>query len=129
MEPLHVWNACMYKILWHFNLDNIWNGFKIVWENLDKNFQHTYQRTDFTTVSHHYFHMYAVKDRVDLSELSDTRKEGIIDVPHLFPSSNDHSKMRGEFSILLSRYFVSTIFVLYTIIFEEFMSSILLIQD
>ena len=38
----------MYKIIYHFNLDNVWNGFKIVGDNLDKCWR---------------------QDRVDLSEL------------------------------------------------------------
>jgi L1 cell adhesion molecule like protein len=50
-----------------------WSGFKIVGDNLDKNFRRSYQRLERQTVSHHYFHMYAVKDRVDLCQASDLR--------------------------------------------------------
>ena len=73
-------------------------------DNLDKNFRRTFQRTDYTTISHHYFHMFAVKDRVNLSEMSESHREGIIDVPLLLPTKDDHIKMKREFSILLSRY-------------------------
>lgn len=47
--------------------------------------------------------MYAVQDRVDLSQKSDSQRDGIIDVP-LLPSDNDHDEMRKTFSILISRY-------------------------
>jgi L1 cell adhesion molecule like protein len=41
-----------------------WNGFKIVGDNIDKNFRRTYQRIDRQTRSCHYYHSYAVLDRV-----------------------------------------------------------------
>lgn len=84
--------------------DSVWTGFKIVGDNLDKNFRRTYQRIDYQTISHHYFHMYAVQDRVDLSAYSDLPKEGVIDVTKLLPSDTDHSQMRKDFTVLISRY-------------------------
>ena len=48
--------------------------------------------------------MYAVQDRVDLSQKSDSQRDGIIDVPLFLPSNNDHDEMRKTFSILISRY-------------------------
>lgn len=93
-------------IYFFHTVDSEWNGFKLVGDNLDKNFRRTFQRADYTTISHHYFHMFAVKDRVNLSELSDSQREGVIDVPLLLPTEDDHMKMRREFSILLSRYHV-----------------------
>lgn len=72
-------------------------------DNFDKNFQQTYHRIDYRTVSRHYFHMYAVKDRVDLSELSDIPRDNVIDVPLLLPTDVDHDKMRKKFSVLIQR--------------------------
>ena len=69
---------CLIMILY---VGTVWCGFKIVGDNFDKNFSQTYQRIDYQTVSRHYFHMYAVKDRVDLSELSDIPRDNVIDVP------------------------------------------------
>ena len=37
-----------------------WTGFKIVGDNIDKNFRPTYQRHDNKTISLHAFHMYAL---------------------------------------------------------------------
>ena len=47
-----------------------WRGFKIVGDNLDKKFRRTHQWLDFQTVSHLYFYVYGVKDRVDLQNVS-----------------------------------------------------------
>ena len=59
-------------IIFHlYYVDNIWCGFKIVDDNFDKNFRRTFQRLDYQTISLHYFHLYAVKDRIDLNHLSD----------------------------------------------------------
>ena len=81
-----------------------WKGFKIVGDNLDKNFRRTFQRIDYQTVSHHYFHMYAVMDRVDLRASSDLPPPGVIDVPKLVPSKDDELEMKRIFAILISRY-------------------------
>lgn len=83
-----------------FYLDNVWSGFKIVGDNFDKNFRRTFQRI---TQSHHYFHMYAVKDRVDLSNISDLPRDGVIDVSLLLPQSSDHDEMLKNFTTLISR--------------------------
>ena len=37
-----------------------WKGFKIVGDNLDKNFHRTFQPIDHQTRSFHFFHTYAV---------------------------------------------------------------------
>ena len=55
-------------------------------------------------MSQHYFHMYAVKDRVDMSNLSESPRDGAIDIAKLLPLETDHDQMTKEFSILISRY-------------------------
>lgn len=52
-------------------LPSNWVSFKIVGDNIDKNVQPRFMRVDAPTRSLHYFHAYAVKDRVDLSSFSD----------------------------------------------------------
>lgn len=54
-----------------------WYGFKIVGDNIDKNFRRTFQRVDYQTVSQHYFHSFAMKDRIDLSHFSDLPGDGM----------------------------------------------------
>lgn len=93
-----------YDILCFYFLETVLYGYKIVGDNFDINFRRTFQRIDSQTISCHYFHMYAVQDRVDLGQKSDSQRDGIIDVPLLLPSNNDHDEMRKTFSILISRY-------------------------
>ena len=44
-----------------------WKGFKIVGDNIDKNFRPFYQRMNSQTISLHFFHSVAVLDWVDFS--------------------------------------------------------------
>ena len=81
--------------------DSKWKGFKIVGDNLDKNFRRTFQTIDYQTVSHHFFHSYAVLDRIDLSGLSDLPPSGVIDVMKLL---EDEMEFRNIFTVLISRY-------------------------
>ena len=50
-----------------------WNGFKLVGDNIDKNFKPRYMTSDRQTKSLHFFHSYAVKDRINLSGISDVQ--------------------------------------------------------
>ena len=81
-----------------------WNGFVIVADNIDKNVRASFQRVDHTTTSLHHVNTYAVKDRVDLSGLSDVPQSQHIDVKSLLPSEDDHAAIRSEFEIFVSRY-------------------------
>lgn len=83
-----------------------WSGFKIVGDNIDKTVHASFQRSDDDTArSLHHFHMYAVKDRVDLSMLSDSPPPfpTKIDVECLLPSESDIDAITEEISVLLSR--------------------------
>ena len=53
-----------------FNLE--WTGFKIVGDNIDKTAKPRHVRFDRQTKSLHYFHAYAVKDRVNFANESDS---------------------------------------------------------
>uniref|UniRef100_A0A1X7TRN2 DUF6589 domain-containing protein n=1 Tax=Amphimedon queenslandica TaxID=400682 RepID=A0A1X7TRN2_AMPQE len=86
--------------------DDAWVGFKLVGDNFDKNFRRTYQRMDYQTVSRHYFHCYAVRDRVNLNRASDSLRDGVIDIQQLLPCDNDDLKMRKNFSVLITRILV-----------------------
>lgn len=72
------------------NYTQKWTGFRIVGDNVDKNFRRSFQRVDYTTRSFHYFHSYAVLDRVDFSGLSDIPGKGVIDTTILVPSDDDN---------------------------------------
>ena len=81
-----------------------WQGFKIVSDNIDKNVTPSFQRLDKTKKSFHYVHSYAVKDRIDMSALSDdlpVAREHL--ASDLLPSAEDLACLKSEFRILLTR--------------------------
>ena len=78
-------------------------GFTIVGDNMDKNFQPSYQRQDRQTKSVHYFHAYAAKNRVDISALSDAMPAAILFADVMLPDQSDVDKRLSDFETLTSR--------------------------
>ena len=86
----------------------VWNGFKIVGDNIDKNIRPSYQRCDRQTASLHYFHVCAVGDRIDFSSLPDFRPNSVlIDPTDLLPKTADVDALKDEFQILVGRYYAN----------------------
>ena len=84
----------------------VWNGFKIVGDNIDKNIRPSYQRCDRQTASLHYFHACAVGDRIDFSSLPNIRPTSVlIDPTDLLPKAADIDALKDKFQILVSRYY------------------------
>ena len=84
-----------------------WVGFKFVGDNIDKNVKPRFQRYENKGQSLHYFHGYAVRDRVDVSKLSDERPSPTTPDPSVFlPSPSDLFTLKEEFNVLISRYVV-----------------------
>jgi L1 cell adhesion molecule like protein len=83
-----------------------WQGFKLVGDNVDKNIKHSFDRVDTHTLSLHYYHCFAVQDRLDLSGFSDQSRSGVIEMETLLPSPDDIVLMKKHFSILISRMLV-----------------------
>ena len=84
-------------------------SYRLVGDNIDKSIRHRYMRIDKCGLSDiHYFHFYALKDRIDFSGLSD-----ILPNPNalslnqltssLLPSKEDDAALQNNFSVLLSR--------------------------
>lgn len=52
----------------------------------------------------HYFHSYSVLDRIDRSHLSNAKPTlGEIELDQLLPSMADHSSIKSDFEVLVSR--------------------------
>lgn len=80
------------------------HGFKFVGDNIDKNIHPRFQRHEKRGQSLHYFHGYAVRDRIDLSTLSDVTPPFHKPDPATFlPSKNDISCLSDELTVLVSR--------------------------
>ena len=82
---------------------SVWQGFKIIGDNVDKNVKPSFMRINTSTPSLHYFHSYAVLDRVDLSGIPDIQPPGTCDLLALLPSSGDVDMLKQHFSVLISR--------------------------
>ena len=82
-----------------------WSGFKVVKDNFDQNIRPSFQRTNKQTISTHYCHVYAVKDRINLSSLSDTRPDINADINpiDILPTNDDLVKLKEEFCVLTAR--------------------------
>ena len=82
----------------------------LVGDNIDKNVSPRDMRVDHQTKSFHYFHSYAVHDRIDLSGYSNQIPD--IDIESLplttfLPSLNDCKKLRDNYIVLASRVLVT----------------------
>ena len=81
-----------------------WSGFKLVGDNIDKNFRRSFYRHNRQTISMHAFHTYAVKDRIDLSSLSDAPPSGAkVDIAKLLICQADIDGLNKDVTTLLSR--------------------------
>lgn len=80
--------------------------YKLVGDNIDKNIKPQDMRLDHQTKSLHYFHVYSVRDRIDLTEYDDQEPSpdiSSISIDSVLPSANDDSALRTNYSILIAQ--------------------------
>ena len=84
-----------------------WSGFKICGDNLDKTMHRRHIRCDQQNKTLHYFHSYAVKDQVNLQDLSDAgpKKPSTISevLEKVEPNAQENALFIDECAVLLSR--------------------------
>ena len=84
-----------------------WSGFNICRDFIDKHVRRRHMRSDQQNVSLNYFHSYAVKDRVNLHDVSDVAPANpptVSDVLKVvLPTESDDGIIRDEFASLLAR--------------------------
>jgi len=83
-------------------------GFRICGDNIDKAVHPRYMRCDRRNQSLHYFHSYAVQNRVDVSNLSDSPVDMSAYTPErmantIVPSGSDDRALKENIAILISR--------------------------
>lgn len=78
---------------------------KLVGDYIDKNVKPRHMRSDNQTKSLHYFHVYAVADRVNTSQSNQRtiRDPKSVDLQVLLPSIDDERIMKENFCTLISR--------------------------
>lgn len=85
------------------------SGFRICGDNIDKTIRRRHMRSDRGTISLHYFHSFAVQNRVDFSGLSDSQPDnsGIVDMKAMAcaiqPTKADDQTLRRNFATFVSR--------------------------
>lgn len=81
----------------------------LIGDNIDKNINPRDMRVDNQVKSIHYFHSYAVQDRIELSDLSDDLPEcdiGSLPVTTFVPSVEDCTALRANYIVLAARVIV-----------------------
>ena len=80
--------------------------YKLVGDNIDKNIRPRDVRINSQTVSLHYYHSYALRDRIDLTSLEDSPSlpdmEGIR-LENFLPTLQDEETIKGNFQHLIAR--------------------------
>ena len=80
--------------------------FKLVGDNLDKSVRPRDMRMDSQTQALHYFHMYAVRDRINLAEFTDNPslpEVSLADLKTILPTNQDQEVLQKNFAILIAR--------------------------
>lgn len=81
-------------------------SFKLVGDNIDKEVQPREMRNDSQTKSLHYFHSYAVRDRINLANVSDvaiTPELSEVDLTKILPTPEDDEALIYTYSLLVFR--------------------------
>ena len=78
-------------------------GYILVGDNLDKNFRPSHQRSDRQTRSVHIFHSCAIKNRVDVSSMSDKPAPAVLSDQLFLLNDKDVVEVLKDFKILISR--------------------------
>ena len=90
-------------------------GYRLCGDNIDKSIHRRHLRFDKQNLSLHYFHTYAVENRIDFSDLSDESKEGLygnLSDKHsmavsLLPTTQDDLIMGDNISKMVPRVLVT----------------------
>ena len=80
-------------------------GYKIVFDNIDKNVKLRYMCSDCQTYSLHCVHGYGVEDRTDFSECLDVAPQEV-NAFDVIPTEEDYKSLKNDFSVLVSRAIV-----------------------
>ncbi len=87
------------------------SGYRLCGDNIDKTIRSRYMRSNKRNTSLHYFHVYAVKNRVDTSSLPEYLPQRQMDVNRMavsiLPTRGDDAELRKNISTIISRILVA----------------------
>ena len=84
-------------------------GYKFIFENIDKTVRPRQMRFDSPNKSLHYVHIYCVKNKINISSLSDTLPSNVNDLTKLLPNSDDLNILKENFAVLVAHVIVDDI--------------------
>ena len=79
-------------------------GYVEVIDNIDINLRRSFQRIDRSTLSYHFCHAYAVRNRINTSVLPDGPPSGVLTCDAILPSKDDLKRVMDDITVLVSRY-------------------------
>ena len=79
-------------------------GYVEVIDNIDFNVRRSFQRIDRSTLSYHFCHAYAVRNRINTSILPDGPPSGVLTCDAILPSKDDLNRVIDDITVLVSRY-------------------------
>ena len=103
---------------------NVNSNFKIVFDNINASVAPRYMSCDNQKTCHNYVHVYAVKDRVDLSGLSRIKRRPPDNLTPkdiavaILPSIDDDKSVLHNFAIIISRILVTQL-PFFKLVFED----------
>ena len=77
---------------------------KLYVDNIDINLRRSFQRIDHSTLSYHFCHAYAVRNRINTSVLPDGPPSGVLTCDAILPSKDDLKRVMDDITVLVSRY-------------------------
>ena len=89
-------------------------SFKIVGDNVDKNVTPRYNRVGHRVTSLHYYHSFAIQDRINVNSLASVNVPSCLPHPStraslLLPSITDDNELSNNIKILISRILIKTL--------------------
>ena len=76
-------------------------------DNLDKNVRPSFERQELKAQSMHYFHGCALRDRINLHDLSDVTPRTLPEPSQILPAPPDLSSLNDEIIVIISRLVLS----------------------
>ena len=76
-------------------------------DNLDKNVRPSFERQELKAQSMHYFHGCALRDRINLHDLSDVTPRSLPEPSQILPAPSDLSSLNDELIVIISRLVLS----------------------
>ncbi len=81
-------------------------GYKLIFDNIDKNIKPRYMRSESQTRSLHYIQSYALKDRIDYARRCSGVTPTEFNVYDILPTGDDYKSLKNHFSTHVSRIMV-----------------------